>query len=61
MEFMGGLHREDTAGQIFFAGYLKFVKEHLDVPQHYWQNILNGGWVIYQDNDPNHRSKSTTK
>lgn len=41
MEFMRGLHREYTAGQRKIAGYLKFVKEHLDVPQHYWQNLLN--------------------
>jgi hypothetical protein len=41
MVFMGGHHgRRHCYPQKNIAAHLKFTKEHLDVPQSYWQNIL---------------------
>jgi hypothetical protein len=41
MLFMGGHHgRTHCCPKKHIAARLKFVKEHLDVPQRYWKNIL---------------------
>ena len=41
MVFMGGHHeRKPLLSKKNIAACLKFAKEHLDVRQRYWQNIL---------------------
>jgi hypothetical protein len=41
MVFMGGHHgRSHCCPKNPIVARLKFAKEFLDVPQHYWQNIL---------------------
>ena len=41
MVFMGGHHgRSHCCPKKHIAAHLKFTKEHLDVPQRFWQNIL---------------------
>ena len=37
---MGGHHGRSHCCPKKIAAHLKFAKEHLDVPQRYWQNIL---------------------